>query len=392
MMNTTIPPVPHLPIPILELCINQQVKDLTTTNRRLAALLAAMRAQQPSCLGEIITAATPTFEVIPHHFSRAVRRAQILAKRDEAVNQARQAFIRAAYPKITALSANGFQGLNCLTSQRIAEAAEVDKKTTITDEVVDFLAADIRAKAERAAKRAHAALLASPRRKKKEKFTDEALEEIKGRLLVEVNEWKQTSEAAGAALKKQTLKEYAAQVSSRPGFPHSHDMPRLRKNFCPHCAEVVVNGNSVLRETKGAYLPIEHECPKVDVVDGIPNIACKSVVVRPREFPSDEAAQNHFESKLVTFVGDGAELEVIDSFKYNPRANHSDQREKDLMKWAQRRSCAGVVVGPTCLRCKAPITKRKGTKYCSDDCRKRQWEKTNNQGELTSCQQQQELL
>lgn len=173
--------------------------------RKLKSALGRIFAAQRALLN-----AAPTFEdVTPKRLPLAVRRAQILAKRDEVVNQARQAFIRAAYPEITALSANGFQGLHCLTVTRIAEAAEVDKKTTIADEVVDFLAADIKTKAERAAKRTHAALLAAPRRKKMKTFTDEDLEEIKTRLSAEVNEWKKTSAAAGKALKKQTLDHVA---------------------------------------------------------------------------------------------------------------------------------------------------------------------------------------
>ena len=355
-------PVIYLPIPILELIVNDQAAELT----RLGRILGALRAQRPAWM-------VPTFEIIPaeyghnKRFDRKTRCAQILAKRDAAVNQARQAFIRAAYPKITALSANGFQGLHCLTSQRIAEAAEVDKKLTITEvEPVDFLAADIKAKAERAAKRTHAALLAAPRRKKVS-VNDEDLEEIKNRLLAEVNEWTKARAVRVAAVKEQTLKEYAASpLVVKSAFPHSQPMPRLRTNFCPFCTEVVTANNSVLRKPKGMYLPKEHECGLWEV-DGVPVVKNQSVVVRPTKFRSEEAAQNHFESKLVTFVGDGADLEVIDSFKYNPRTNHSDQREKDLMRWAQR-SQVGIVVGPTCLRCTAPITKRKGTKFCTKKC------------------------
>lgn len=369
-MNAVIPPTlasrDH--IAVLEYFCDEQARRRPA----LRDIFAALRSNI-TLLSEDQWAA-PTFQVIHHHFSRAVRRAQILAKRDEAVNQARQAFIRAAYPKITALSTNGFQGLHGLTSQRIAEAAEEDKKIA-PDEVVDFIAADEKAKAERAAKRAHAYFLAAPRRKKKA-VNDENLEEIKGRLLAEVNEWKKTSAAAGAALKKQTVKEYAAQVSSRPGFPHSQPMPRLRINFCAECSEQVVVPNNVLRPRRGLYLPVEHECG-VHVVDGVPSVKKQSVTKKPAKFRSEEAAQKHFENTL-TFVGDGVELEAIDSFKHNPRANHSDQREKDLMRRAQR-SPVAIAVGPTCPRCTTPITKRKGTKFCSENCRKRHHEAT--QGE-----------
>jgi hypothetical protein len=152
------------------------------------------------------------------------------------------------------------------------------------------------------------------------------------------------------------------------------------KNFCPDCVEMVVNGNSVLRKTKGVYLPIKHECPKVREVEGVPSVK-ERVVNKSPKFRSEKGAQEHFEKHSVVFVGDGAELEVIDSFKYSPRMNHSDQREKDLLMQAQRRSRIGIAVGPACLRCGAPITKRKGTKYCSKNCCNRHGEETRNQGE-----------
>jgi hypothetical protein len=44
------------------------------------------------------------------------------------------------------------------------------------------------------------------------------------------------------------------------GWSRSGNMPRLYKNFCPHCVELVST-----RQTQGVYLPIEHECPAVRV-------------------------------------------------------------------------------------------------------------------------------
>jgi len=452
-MNTVIPPVIHLPIQFKELICNQLAADLSGLGR----ILAALRSEPASSsrLGAIVgtaapTRTSPTFEIVPaeyghnRRFDQKTRRAQILAKRDASVAQARQKLIGLMCPKPLLSPSDSFHGSSYPTVARIAEAGKTDAAVTtnlIAGRVRTLADASI-ADASRLDKKSVAFLkqhsnayaildggkcvatglfnlakmtfdegilktldelreaktqsAKKAARKKRKKFvtvpsvdlladkkTYEArssqarLEELSRSFAAEVRDW----QAVSTSLKKQTLKEYAVQVSSRPAFPHSHNMPRIRKNFCPHCAEVVTEGNSVLRETKGLYLAIEHECPKVHVVEAVPTFAHKSVVVRPYEFPSEEAAQNHFESKLVTFVGDGAELEVIDSFKYNPRANHSDQREKDLMGWAQRKSPAGVVVGSACLRCNAPFTKRKGTKYCSENCKKRQWEETNTQGD-----------
>jgi hypothetical protein len=163
----------------------------------------------------------------------------------------------------------------------------------------------------------------------------------------------------------------------KSAFKHSRNMPPLLTNFCPNCSESVVAANKLVRSTRGMYLPIKHECPAQRVYNGVPERDERSVVVRAHEFPSEEAAQSHFENTLVVFVGDGGSLEAIEGFNHSPRANHSDQEEKDLLRWVQR-TRVGVVVGPTCLRCGAPITKRKGTKYCSDDCRKRHNEERNN--------------
>lgn len=98
-----------------------------------------------------------------------------------------------------------------------------------------------------------------------------------------------------------------------------------------------------------------------------------------RQHLQGDLAQSRFEEKNIVFVGGGVSLEAIEGFNNSPRPNHSDQREKDLMRWAQQRSRIGVAVGATCLRCTTPITKRNGTKYCSDNCRKRHHEST--QGE-----------
>lgn len=63
-MSTTPHAVPRLPAPILELCLNQQVKDLNALGRIFAALRC--EAAPPSLLGELIsTAAEPTPEVVP---------------------------------------------------------------------------------------------------------------------------------------------------------------------------------------------------------------------------------------------------------------------------------------------------------------------------------------
>lgn len=178
----------------------------------------------------------------------------------------------------------------------------------------------------------------------------------------------------------QVTAEDVAWAERQAAFPHSQSMPRLLTHFCGTCSEEVVVNDVVRRTTRGLYLPKDHECsPTPRRVEGVPVVTPKIVGVRSSKFHSEEAAQEHFEKKMVSFVGDGVDLEVIEGFNHNPRPNHSDQREKDLMGWAQR-SQVGAVVGPTCIRCASPITKRKGTKYCSENCKKRQWEQINNQG------------
>ena len=172
----------------------------------------------------------------------------------------------------------------------------------------------------------------------------------------------------------QITPEDVAWAERQPAFPHSRNMPLLLTNYCTICTEQVVVVNNVVRITRGIYLPIEHNCPKVLVINGVPDGDERRAVVRPYEFPSEEAAQKHFEEKCLTFVGDGGALEVIEGFRHSPRANHSDQRETELLRQAQRHTRAGVLVGPTCFRCTAPIGKRKGTKFCSDRCRKRHHE------------------
>jgi hypothetical protein len=375
--------------------------EQTTQPSRLAEIIASSRKRVPTLaewltdVRELLVAkpawTTPTVEVIPK-LSRAVRRAQILAKRDEVVNQARQAFIRAAYPEITALSANGFQGLHCLTSQRLAEAAELDKKTTIADEVVDFLAADIKAKAERAAKRAHASLLAAPRRKKAV-VNDEHLEEIKARLSAEVNEWK---EAHARRVVPKEGQRQAALEERFTGFT----------NWCPSCFEYVEQKHEqgrdceVRQEKKAlAANKAERELAVYNAkwtANNNRKLAARGWVgygntpitqhgkttnsptelIAGIEVPSMSAGLQDF----VTFVGDGRSLEVIEVFNHSPRANRSHQRAEDLFEAAQSWKKAAVVVGPACLRCNAPITKRKGTKFCSKNCCNRHGEGTYNKG------------
>lgn len=51
-------------------------------------------------------------------------------------------------------------------------------------------------------------------------------------------------------------------------FPHSLSMPRVANNFCVYCTEAVVNGaKNEVRVTRGVYLPIKHDCPRVRVYD-----------------------------------------------------------------------------------------------------------------------------
>lgn len=114
-MNVSAHPVLHLPVPILELICNDLVADV----QRLGRILAAWPA--PSLLGEIISATEPTILPPP-----AVRRAQILAKRDKAVQAAWQKFAEATLPRPTLSPADSFQGFNSITVARIEAARLLD--------------------------------------------------------------------------------------------------------------------------------------------------------------------------------------------------------------------------------------------------------------------------
>ena len=47
------------------------------------------------------------------------------------------------------------------------------------------------------------------------------------------------------------------------GVSRHDDLGRCLKNYCPHCSEDVAG----TRVTRGCYLPIEHDCPRVRVYD-----------------------------------------------------------------------------------------------------------------------------
>src|ERR1039458_2082087 len=51
-------------------------------------------------------------------------------------------------------------------------------------------------------------------------------------------------------------------ASRQQAFPHTVPMPKLLKNHCPSCTDVVGP-----RVTKGVYLPVEHDCPRTRVYD-----------------------------------------------------------------------------------------------------------------------------
>lgn len=57
-------------------------------------------------------------------------------------------------------------------------------------------------------------------------------------------------------------------ATKQKSFPHSLAMPRVANNFCTRCSEAIVDGGKKeVRVTRGVYLPIEHDCPKVRVYD-----------------------------------------------------------------------------------------------------------------------------
>ena len=85
-------------------------------------------------------------------------------------------------------------------------------------------------------------------------------------------------------------------------------------------------------------------------------------------------AESHDYNITVSLTGDGDV--PLDKRSYHNR--HATQMFEAAQSWKQ----VGVVVGPTCLRCGASLAKRKGTKYCSDNCRKRHHEENDStQGE-----------
>ena len=44
-------------------------------------------------------------------------------------------------------------------------------------------------------------------------------------------------------------------------------MPREFVNYCPNCINRVTNNGKTVRETKGVYIAINHQCPQVRVFD-----------------------------------------------------------------------------------------------------------------------------
>lgn len=75
-------------------------------------------------------------------------------------------------------------------------------------------------------------------------------------------------------------------------FARSQTMPRLLKNFCPDCREIVVNEmNEPVRETRGVYLPVEHCCNSVHRLEEGELIAIMTVA----EFDAENAAKKERE-------------------------------------------------------------------------------------------------
>jgi hypothetical protein len=70
---------------------------------------------------------------------------------------------------------------------------------------------------------------------------------------------------------KRVIIDYLADeewATGQKAFAHSQAMPRLLKNFCPTCVEMVLVGDKPVRVTRGVYLPIEHQCGSVHRSDG----------------------------------------------------------------------------------------------------------------------------
>lgn len=57
-------------------------------------------------------------------------------------------------------------------------------------------------------------------------------------------------------------------ATKQRAFPHSLSMPRVANNHCAVCTDAVVDASrNEVRVTRGVYLSIEHECPRVRVYD-----------------------------------------------------------------------------------------------------------------------------
>lgn len=49
-------------------------------------------------------------------------------------------------------------------------------------------------------------------------------------------------------------------------FPHTNPMPRAFHAFCTQCVDMVIDAKaSIVRATKGVYLPVNHDCARVRV-------------------------------------------------------------------------------------------------------------------------------
>lgn len=181
-------------------------------------------------------------------------------------------------------------------------------------------------------------------------------------------------------------------AQKQKAFPHSYNMPPVRKNLCTQCAEVVIDENgNVLRKTLGVYLPVEHECPKVIVHDAVPVPAAQKqnarhLARRQREpVSATEVIAGLYEVPSIwagfandeVFVGTCQGLENFDNHLHDPRRNNSVERANELFEAKQQWKQAGVEAGRQCLRCGGPVLKRKGTLHCSDNCRKRHHEQLN---------------
>jgi len=272
MPTVTLPVVPHRShITVLEYLCDKHAQKRPA----LGHIFSALRSEITR-LGEIISAPAwiaPTFEVIPaaplkckHGLREAwCATCAMLSRSSESKTyvNARTFSFQNAPLDITSL--DWVESLDFLADEKAEEKRAVEAK-----------------KCAKAAERVEKTFVTPP--------TGLTLSEMFVSPLLEGRAWEEARVVRVAAVKQQTLAEYdALHAFLRHQNVEAATQPRCFTNFCPHCAEMVTDGDSVLRRTKGLYLPVEHECPKVRVYEGA---AKRPIVTSEEDVMAHLAAMN----------------------------------------------------------------------------------------------------